>query len=198
MIEDIRKTLWAAADELRKDAEAAWEQVRVIYEQGVQHLRSALQRFLQGESIGELLDRVLPALARLRARNWNPEVQVTRFENWLKTSASPRVDLVYANLFLHHFNSETLSTLLSQLARRTESVVLVEPRRSAAALLGARMLRWLGCNAVTRHDAVRSVHAGFRDLELSRAWPSDGHWILQEHAANLFSHIFVARRRESR
>ncbi|MFO1460101.1 MAG: hypothetical protein U1G08_11905 [Verrucomicrobiota bacterium] len=150
----------------------------------------------------QLLDQVdvtdPQALARLRARNWNPEVQVTRFENWLKTSASPRVDLVYANLFLHHFNSETLSTLLSQLARRTESVVLVEPRRSAAALLGARMLRWLGCNAVTRHDAVRSVHAGFRDLELSRAWPSDGHWILQEHAANLFSHIFVARRRESR
>ena len=51
---------------------------------------------------------------------------------------------------------------------------LVGTRRSAAALLGARMLRWLGCNAVTRHDAVRSVHAGFRDLNCPGRGPATG------------------------
>ncbi|MBL9174327.1 MAG: hypothetical protein JNL10_12385 [Verrucomicrobiales bacterium] len=138
------------------------------------------------------------ALNRLRARNWDPEVRVMRFEDWLTPPVSSRVDLVYANLFLHHFDSGALVSLLSQLAQRTASVVLVEPRRSAVALLGARMLRWVGCNAVTRHDAVRSVHAGFRGSELSEAWPRDGTWILQERAAGPFAHTFVARRREPR
>lgn len=137
------------------------------------------------------------ALLRLKARNWDPEVRVTRFEDWLSGSTAAQVDLVYANLFLHHFDSGTLPSLLAQLARRTASVVLLEPRRSAVALLGARMLRLAGCNAVTRHDAVRSVYAGFRDAELSREWPSHERWNLQERAAGLFAHAFVARRRAS-
>ncbi len=48
-----------------EDAEAAWEQVRVIYEQGVQHLRSALQRFLQGEDVGRV--RACYPFVRLRS-----------------------------------------------------------------------------------------------------------------------------------
>jgi hypothetical protein len=150
----------------------------------------------------QLLDQVNvmdpQALTCLRTRNWDPEIRVSRFEDWLTAPASTRVDLVYSNLFLHHFDSEALLSLLFQLAQRTASVVLVEPRRSVVALLGARMLRWVGCNAVTRHDAVRSVHAGFRDLELSQAWPNDGQWILQERAAGPFAHTFVARRKQPR
>jgi SAM-dependent methyltransferase len=102
-------------------------------------------------------------------------------------------DAVVANLFLHHFEPERLSRLLSLIARRTRVFVACEPRRSRFALLGSRFLWALGCNDVTRHDAVVSVRAGFSDDELSRLWPSRG-WKLEEKAARPFSHVFVARR----
>jgi hypothetical protein len=52
----------------------------------------------------------------------------------------------------------------------------------------------IGCNDVTRHDAIVSVRAGFKNRELSELWPAGGAWILHEHAYGLFSHYFVARR----
>jgi hypothetical protein len=55
------------------------------------------------------------------------------------------------------------------------------------------MLGAIGCNDVTRHDAVASVRAGFRDGQLSALWPA-GPWKLTERGAGLFSHLFVARR----
>ena len=48
-------------------------------------------------------------------------------------------------------------------------------------------------DAVTRADALISVHAGFRDAELGALWPSAG-WTVDEYAAGLFSHCFAARR----
>jgi hypothetical protein len=62
------------------------------------------------------------------------------------------------------------------------------------ALAGSRMLGVIGCNDVTRHDAVASVRAGFDDGELSALWPRDPGWTLTEHARAMFSHCFVARR----
>ena len=53
-----------------------------------------------------------------------------------------------------------------------KAFVACEPRRSAFALLGARMVFALGANDVTRHDAVASVRAGFRGRELSGLWPT--------------------------
>jgi hypothetical protein len=52
----------------------------------------------------------------------------------------------------------------------------------------------LGCNAVTRHDAVVSVRAGFAGKELSAAWPP-GAWQLEERVAWPFTHLFVAHER---
>lgn len=138
------------------------------------------------------------ALDRIRSRHWHAEVRIERFEDGLANSAGPRVDLLYANLFLHHFSSATLPDLLARIAERSASVVFVEPRRSSVALLGARMLLLVGCNAVTRHDAVRSVHAGFRDSDLTEAWPKTGDWDLRESAAGPFAHCFVARRKAPR
>jgi hypothetical protein len=56
------------------------------------------------------------------------------------------------------------------------------------------MLIAIGCNDVSRHDAVVSVRAGFSDRELSELWPADRRWSLHEHAALPFTHCFAARR----
>jgi hypothetical protein len=61
--------------------------------------------------------------------------------------------------------------------------------------MAARCLPLLACHAVTRHDAVVSVRAGFTGRELSPLWPADDSWILTERAAGCFSHSFVAQHR---
>jgi len=101
-------------------------------------------------------------------------------------------DIVTANLFLHHLDDTLLSRLLALAAARARGFVACEPRRSAFALLGARMVFALGANDVTRHDAVASVRAGFRGDELSRLWPAGANWRLGEHGAFPFTHVFNA------
>ena len=64
----------------------------------------------------------------------------------------------------------------------------------ALPLFGSHLLWAIGCNDVTRHDAVLSVEAGFSGCELSALWPESNEWQLHEHAARLFTHCFVARR----
>jgi hypothetical protein len=104
------------------------------------------------------------------------------------------VDAITANLFLHHFTESPLASLLAKLAPLTPLFVVCEPRRGALPLLGSRLLWAIGCNDVTRHDAVLSVEAGFSGRELSALWPEPSLWQLHEDAARLFTHCFVARR----
>jgi hypothetical protein len=108
----------------------------------------------------------------------------------LETLPLIKPDIVTANLFLHHLDEAGLCKLLAGVARQAKGFVACEPRRSAFALLGARMVFALGANNVTRHDAVASVRAGFRDGELSRLWPKDSLWRLGEHGAFPFTHLF--------
>jgi hypothetical protein len=103
-------------------------------------------------------------------------------------------DGVLANLFLHHLDDASLTRLFVLAAQRSRLLAACEPRRSALALAGSRLLWFIGCNDVTRHDAVASVRAGFRADELSRLWPEDASWQLTERSAPPFSHLFVARR----
>lgn len=112
--------------------------------------------------------------------------------DWL-TEAEPTCVIV-ANLFLHHFEADRLQQLLQLAAQRSSIFVACEPRRSALALVGSRLLGLIGCNDVTRHDAVASVRAGFAGRELSARWPQGDEWILEEGAARAFSHRFIARR----
>lgn len=113
----------------------------------------------------------------------------------LPSSATPRWDLVIANLFLHHFENEQLARLLQAIAEKSDRLLACEPRRDWLALAGAHLTGLIGANAVTREDAVLSVHAGFAGHELSALWPSDGEpWLIQERAAGLFSHCFSAER----
>lgn len=109
--------------------------------------------------------------------------------------AMPHLDaeVITANLFLHHLDDVALKRLVTLAAQQSRGFVACEPRRSAAALLASHMVFALGCNDVTRHDAVASVRAGFAGHELSRLWPSE-RWRLQEGLALPFTHVFSARR----
>jgi hypothetical protein len=125
---------------------------------------------------------------------WTVEVVAADVFDFLDSSACPKADVAVANLFLHHFRDEPLSRLLSLIAQRAPLLLACEPRRDVMAQLGSRLLWAIGCNRVTRHDAAASVRAGFRGGELASLWPRSPSWELEEGAAGLFSHSFVARR----
>jgi len=110
---------------------------------------------------------------------------------FLEDAEAP-VDIIAANLFLHHFADTDLARLLRGAAMLAPLFVACEPRRSAFSLLASRMLFALGCNDVSRHDAVASVRAGFTGTELSRLWRSGEGWNLYEQPAWPFTHCFVA------
>ncbi|MGH8652250.1 MAG: hypothetical protein ACREYE_08765 [Gammaproteobacteria bacterium] len=123
---------------------------------------------------------------------WKAEVITSDVFDWLAQPVNERIDLLLANLFIHHFSEERLSRLLQGIEARTGSFLACEPRRASLALIGSHLLGLIGCNAVTRHDAILSVHAGFRAEELSALWPRREDWILREWRAGLFSHCFLA------
>ena len=137
---------------------------------------------------------------RYAVLGWRAQACVADALDWAAApaDASPtaRWDLVVANLFLHHFEAAPLGALLGAVAARSDHFFACEPRRARLALVGSHLVGALGANAVTREDAVLSVHAGFTGHELSALWPrgpQDG-WQLDEHPAGLFSHCFGARR----
>ena len=114
--------------------------------------------------------------------------------DWLRQPAAPACDAMIANLFLHHFPEAQLADLVGAAARSARAFIAVEPRRSARGLFFSRLLRLIGCNEVTRHDAPISVRAGFGGRELSRLWPAGPGWSLHERPAGWFSHLFIAQR----
>jgi len=100
--------------------------------------------------------------------------------------------LACANLFLHHLDDGALAQLFAALAGRGAGLVACEPRRDAFALAASHLVFAIGANAVSRHDAVASVRAGFAGAELSALWPAGGP--LVEKRAPPFTHLFVAGR----
>jgi hypothetical protein len=128
-----------------------------------------------------------------RGLRWSVENVTEDVFAWL-AQPFPATDMMFANLFLHHFPDRSLKELLRGAAQRTNLFMACEPRRSPLALSVSRLLRPLGCNDVTRHDAPVSVRAGFSGRELSALWPVDDKWQLSEGRAGLFSHCFIAKR----
>jgi hypothetical protein len=126
---------------------------------------------------------------------WKLRVVTRDVFDWLDETPAVPHDLMVANLFLHHFAGNALQRLLFGIAAHSAAFVACEPRRAATALLGSHLVGLLGCNAVTRNDAVASVHAGFRAAELTAAWPKGDTWALDEYPAGLFTHCFLAKRR---
>lgn len=133
--------------------------------------------------------------AGFAALSWTIEAVAADVFDFLESPDCPRADAVTANLFLHHFRDEPLARLLSLIGQRTPLFLACEPRRSALAGAGSRLLWAVGCNRVTLHDAAASVRSGFRDNELTALWPRANGWDLRERAAGLFSHSFAARQR---
>ena len=154
-----------------------------------------------------------------RRLGWKPQpVQADVFD-WLANASAP-TDLIFVNLFLHHFDDARLRQLLREAAARCACFIALEPRRHVAARLACELLWMIACNRVTRHDARLSVRAGFRGQELASLWPDPGapvsdpaslktqlearrigdrrsdvaDWRLREQPAGLFSHLFVAAR----
>lgn len=103
-------------------------------------------------------------------------------------------DILLANLFLHHFTEDRLTELLHLISQHTKIFIALEPRRAAWTLFCSRLLWVIGCNDVTRHDAVVSVRAGFSGTELSALWPDKQNWQLTEQRTGAFSHLFIARK----
>lgn len=132
-------------------------------------------------------------LGKFASLGWSVECVATDAVSWLG-EASEVVDVMIANLFLHHFSETRLMELLRLAAGRTDLMLACEPRRSLFALTASRWVGLVGCNSVTRHDAVVSVRAGFEGKEISGLWPAEGDWKLTEQPAGLFSHCFVAQR----
>ena len=146
-------------------------------------------------------------LAAYASLGWAATVQVADVLDWAApaqglASLSPAAtapeeppwDLITSSLFLHHFEGAQLDAVLSAVATRAQRFFACEPRRSWVALAGSHLVGALGTNAVTRADAVLSVHAGFRAQDIGWRWPGASAWQCKEYAAGLFSHCFSARR----
>ena len=146
-----------------------------------------------------LLDRLpLVAAATLSAYaacGWHAQAEVRDVDDWVADRTPMHYDLIVAQLFLHHFEGARLQALLGAIAARCDRFFACEPRRSRFTLAASHAVVALGANAVTREDAVLSVHAGFDAFELTAAWPASAtDWQLDEYAAAPFSHCLRAQR----
>ena len=135
-------------------------------------------------------------LAAYAAAGWQARRLVADVMGWAEANDGERWDVVVANLFLHHFDGDSLRRLLAACAGRADALVACEPRRSRFALAASHLIFFLGANAVTRNDGVLSVRAGFISGELSSAWPGEtASWRLDDYDDGMFTHCFVAARR---
>ena len=132
--------------------------------------------------------------ADFRELGWSAEVVRENVLRWSDQRDRTHVDLIVANLFLHHFAENDLRSLFHGVAHACDAFVACEPRRWRASLIGSRLLWLIGCNHVTRHDAVVSVRAGFNGNELTKLWPNKAGFHIVEGAAGFASHLFVASR----
>ena len=123
---------------------------------------------------------------------WELETVTADVFEWLDRKGADEAAVMLTNLFLHHFPEERLRFLLAQISARCRLFAACEPRRSWLALNASRFVGLIGCNEVTRHDAVASVRAGFVDRELSSLWPEKVSWQWEESPSGWVSHCFAA------
>ena len=141
-----------------------------------------------------LLDRQanvsVKTLKAFAALGWRANVSNTDVFDWPQTDS----DIVIANLFLHHFENASLAKLLHLISQRANLFIALEPSRSSWPEVCSRLLWIIGCNDVTRHDAVVRVRGGMSGKELSLLWPDKENWHLKEQRAGAFSHFFIAQK----
>jgi hypothetical protein len=127
---------------------------------------------------------------------WRVRSEVADAFDWLRHSPPDKERVVISNLFFHQFDAEQLSGLLRLSADSSRLIVALEPRRSWLSRICGRLLWAIGCNQVTCHDGRVSIHAGFAGKEISALWPDKKNWELTERPISLFSHLFIARRKD--
>ena len=127
-----------------------------------------------------------------KALGWHLTILREDVLDWAAGENPGHFDLCITCLFLHHFETETLPTLMRAIARNADALIACEPRRNVLARVGSQLIGLLGTNRVTREDAVKSVDAGFTAGELTALWPFEAAWDCEEHAALPFTHCFTA------
>jgi hypothetical protein len=143
------------------------------------------------------LDSVDPAIRdKFKALGWGIRTETMTASEWLQQASPGTADAIICNLFLHQFHTEELTEMLRLAARCADLLIALEPRRSWLSRTGGRFLWASGCGPVTRHDADISIRAGFSGNELTAIWPEANNWALTERPAGVFSHLFIARRKE--
>jgi len=140
------------------------------------------------------LQKNVPAqtLAEFSKCGWRAEAVVANVFDWPQMET----EVVVANLFLHHFEDGELRELFRTISARAKSFIAIEPHRFHFPFPCAQILRLIGCNKITRHDAEASIAAGFVRKEISALWPDKTVWRLTERRAGLFRHLFVAKKAE--
>jgi hypothetical protein len=167
------------------------------------HFLLSVARRLRGKWLGAqatLVDR-LDALdpqtyQQFKNLGWNVRAEIAEASEWLRQAPLNPNGAVISNLFFHQFENEPLAELLQLTATSARLIIALEPRRSWLPRLCGRLLWVIGCGPVTCHDGHTSVCAGFSGRELSALWPDKKNWELVEHPVGLFSHLFIARRKD--
>lgn len=82
----------------------------------------------------------------------------------------PEAEVVFANLFLHHFKNDQLAELGRRLPNACHVLIFSEPARRRLHLWQGRLLSVImRLGPVTRHDMLISIRAGFLHKELPQA-----------------------------
>lgn len=149
---------------------------------------------------GTLVDRlntVDPQIfSQFERVGWHVRADVAEVMDWLRHNQPVGPQTIISNLFFHQFETEQLAEMFRLAANVSRLVIALEPRRSLLPRISGRLLWAIGCNSVTRHDAQISIRAGFAGTELSALWPDRQRWDLIEKPVGLFSHLFIARRKD--
>ena len=145
-----------------------------------------------GELTGKLSDTGKVTGLDFQGKPWGLEV------NWkqgdlFETMPDCPGDTAVANLILHHFDDEQLKRLGSLIGIR-KKFVAVEPYRSCRSLFQGSLI-WPAINAVTKHDMMVSIRAGFRRGELSALLQLGERWQWREEVS-FFGGIRVVAWRE--
>jgi hypothetical protein len=137
-------------------------------------------------------------LAAYQELGWKATPLRMNLRDWILQAPRENVDLIVANLFLHHFSEEELRVFFAAFAKTTGAFLSCDPRRWGPALFATELLWFIACNDVTRHDARTSVRAGFRDRELTALWPRQSGFALHEYPAGYAAHLFLAEKSRAR
>jgi len=94
--------------------------------------------------------------------------------HWLQEdlfqASLPETEIVVANLFLHHFTTDSLVDIGRKLPASCRLLIACEPaRRALHQWQGRALSTLLQLSAVTRHDMLVSIRAGFWGKELPAA-----------------------------